>query len=224
MSWGMYVDIYVRNNKNEWTCKAANMSADFLKNLCDIRGQLSDKIVQYYLSKNESFEKAFHSNDGMEKKYLFSIPRDKAPYVPLDKVLTVSKERAEELKKYKISDTDFKSLTTDGVGVYVNEKCDHSLKYGSFYNVHSFAEYRDNLQKEYDDLIIKRKNFKDLKKSLNYLKLNEDEKENVNSEYSYIDDDIDEILYKLHSAIGMVVLLNFYEQYDDEAVAYIYSE
>lgn len=223
MSWGMYVDVYVRNDKDEWTCKAANMSADFLKSLCDIRGRLSDKIAQYFLSKNESFEKAFHSNDEMEKKYLFSIPKDKTSYVPLDKVLTVSKERAEELKKYKISDTDLNSLK-DGVGVYVNEKYDHSLKHGSFYNVHSFAEYRDSLQREYDNLILKRKEFEDLKKSLDYLKLNEDEKENVNSEYSYIDDDIDETFYKLHSAIGMVVLLNFYEQYDEEAVAYIYSE
>ena len=93
-------------------------------------------------------------------------------------------------------------------------------------------------------LYYKKFEWENLKKSLEYLKLSNEEKENVCSEYEYLDEDIGDTEYKLDSFNYFIHLFEYMEDdmwytkefkyfdenedydngtYDSEIVMYMYS-
>lgn len=231
MSWGFGIDIYTNRNGN-WTAKAQGLNADFLKSISGIRGSLDEEIPPVW-NKDEILQAECHKTDTMEKAYQFTISKEDAAKV-LKKVLgnEIDCNTEEEVKQYEQYRLDDATVLNDAVehknntvAVYLIEnvsRYDHNQGY--FYNVDSFVSYRDKLLQKYKELLKSQFDFERLKSSLDYLKLSSEEKENVLSEFNYTEDDIQETEYKIDAVVGIINILNFYEQFDDEVIAYIYYE
>lgn len=231
MSWGFGIDIYTKKN-GSWTTKAQGLNADFLKSISEIRGSLDEEIPSVW-NKDDNLQVECHKTDTTEKTYQFTISKEDAAKV-LKKVLgdeidCNTKEEVKRYEKYRLDDTtvlnDAVEHKNNTVAVYLLEnvsRYDHNQGY--FYNVNSFISYRDKLIQKYKELLKSQFDFERLKSSLDYLKLNSEEKENVLSEFSYTENDIQETEYKIDAVVGIINILNFYEQFDDEVIAYIYYE
>lgn len=225
MSWGVYTDIFVKKD-GKWSNVAFGKNTDFLKNLCEYRERLSDDIIPIDAPK-DLIEYA-HSFDTEKEEYATFVKKVRIP-TEEDKLVLPK----EEIKKYSNDEPDIKEyLATPEeernkkyVELYYKVKISHFDDNGNFYNIGSFASVRDKLEREYKDILKKKFKYEELKSSLDYLKLSDEEKENVNSEYDYLDEELEETEYKLNAAISIISILDFFDDYKtDEVVAYIAAD
>ena len=96
---------------------------------------------------------------------------------------------------------------------------------GDFYDSDSFYRYADKVFEQLKKLIADKADWERTQKSLEYLSLDPEAKQNVMDEFSYLDEEIVETLSRYDAAISMANILVFYEkEYGIKAVAYMYGD
>jgi len=95
---------------------------------------------------------------------------------------------------------------------------------GHFYNMSTFRNYANKLRDEYNALILKKGRMQRIQNSLKYMALSEERKENVLSEYEYLDEEIEDTENKLNACLYVIGILEYYDDFDNRAYVYIYSE
>lgn len=127
------------------------------------------------------------------------------------------------------------------VNIYIKVTKTHN---GNFYDINSFISKRKELEDKMKKLYYKKFEWENLKKSVEYLKLSNEEKENICSEYEYLDEDIEDIEYGLDSCNYFIHLFEYMENdmwytkefksfdenvsfddgtYDSEIIMWVYS-
>ena len=249
MSWYIGVDIYTKKKNENW--KPAMISNYWLmaKNLCDSRGALSSEIESAKLSDTDRkcLEDVERLNNIIEDELVATIHKESwksiieepgfrfhtsAPeggglaqfYIDFD-----DNEAAKIAEGYDVDPKEYIEASADKresdyISIYRKKITPRGYN-GDFYDAKSFYGYASKVFDHLEELLAKKTEYKNLQKSLDYMKLSEEEKENVNSEYECLDEDIEEYRCKYEAAISMANILDFYQKdYDDEVVAYIYGD
>lgn len=243
MSWDLNADIYVKNCSN-WKCLAHDKNINTLKIISDARGDfLSEEISDASIGKEdrniidrimEQFNPTVYDFVGLFTKEVFENLdvrtrfenwEDGSGYV-------VSNEDAEKIgtlvvpvgECMKMSEEERNSL----ISVYTSHTEERGYGRGKFYREQDFSSYLVKKETEYNKLLEKKFRLDSLLYSVDYLKLNDEEKEtvkeNIDSNYEYIDDSLDEIKSQIYAANSAMAIIDFFNNYEyDDIVMYIYA-
>lgn len=94
---------------------------------------------------------------------------------------------------------------------------------GAYYDVSSFVELKKEIVDQFKELIVKKDHFDKLRQSLEYLRLSPDEKQNVLDEEDSVVEELLNVESKLEALTSIIAVLDVYAEYDEFAVAFIYS-
>ena len=241
MSWYMCMDIYTKKKGYDWQNKVNSVEYSWLKNLCGSRGCLDETIPAAKLSdedheilKKMTREYDYHSYDyfGSVTKETFATFDFPTKFIEdnengIKPGYLVSKENAEKI--YCVSPEEYLNTPTEEldqkyIKIYTESFTERGYGHGEFYTVDCFYNLRETLLEDYKKVIKKQYDWEKLQNSLNYLKLSEEEKENVSLQFEYLDEEIEEIENKLISINQVISVLQLFEDYDTQVVAFIYSD
>ena len=209
-----------------------------LKNLCDTRGTLMQEITTSNLDDVdlESLNVLVHEHDRHDFKYRGCLKKE--DWEKLDvKSRVICEEGTAKDCGILIDESDVKKITfasasdymndtnkDDYVNIYTESVEERGYGQGQFYDQNSFYSLEKDLKKKYKELIIKRYEWERMKTSLEYCKLSDEEKENVSSEFEYLDEDIQETEFQIIAINQFCGILEMYGDYDTKVVAYIYCD
>lgn len=241
MSWYMCMDIYTKKKGYDWQNKVNSVEYSWLKNLCGSRGYLDETIPTAKLSDedHEILKKMTREYDYHSYNYFGSVTKE--TFATLDfptKFIEdnengikpgylVSKENAEKIScapSDKVLNTLKEELDQKYIKIYTESFTERGYGRGEFYTVDCFYNLRETLLEDYKKVIKKQHDWEKLQNSLNYLKLSEEEKENVSLQFEYLDEEIEEVENKLVSINQVIGALQLFEDYDTQVVAFIYSD
>lgn len=220
MSWYVGADIYVKENDN-WKSVVENKFYLLFKNLCETRGSFYEELQPAAISKDdkEVLKKLLEKHITYEETFVGYVKEDDLKEFKIEKKENKFFIGEEDVCKI-YNKTSFKK--EDGlIDLYYMRKEDRGHG-GDFFDINSFL----NLKRKFKDELSKYK--KSLKKqskiknSIEYLKLSEEEKENVNDSFfisEEIVEDIKSIIKALDTAIS---LLDFFEE--DNALMYLFID
>lgn len=240
MSWGMFVDIYVKKD-GKWTCKEVSKNFDTLKSLCDYRETLSEEISTAHLADEDKkvLQDFLEQNKWENHNYIDSLTPEN--FEKLD-APTHFEEWAGGQKGYVLNDvSDKKKVEELGLGekilqvdrkslyeIYYISKEERGYGKGDFYREGAFRDFLEKREIKLLDLLKQKFELTEKQNSLEYLKLSSEEKENVdeslNDKLSYLDEEIEEAQQECRAASAMAGILDFYCEFADDAVAYIFGE
>lgn len=242
MSWYMCMDIYTKKKGCDWQNKVNSVEYSWLKNLCDYRSYLDKAIPAAKLSDEdrEVLKKMTREYDYHSYNYFGSVTKE--TFATFDFPTTfitdeehgnkpgylVSKENAEKIScvsPEEYLNTPTEELDQKYIKIYTESFTERGYGYnGEFYTVDCFYNLRETLLEDYKKVIKKQHDWEKLQNSIDYLKLSEEEKENVSSQFEFLDEEIEEIENKLISINQVIGALQLFEDYDTQVVAFIYSD
>lgn len=234
MSWSMFMGVVAYDEKTK-ECKVLSdiQEAWFLKNLCDTRCMLCDDIESENLP-----ESAYEVIDKYTSyDYVGTYRVEDIEQRMLEKVNDYNYGEAYMIKRDANSRNEYlKAIKDKGEVDYYERiksvKSDFIVivepvlksRGGHFYSSRTFRDlvkkYRDN----YDTLMQKKAQMKQITSSLKYLALNDKAKENVMSEYTYLDDEIEETVSSLEACLYTIGVLEYFDDYEYKCYAYIYGD
>lgn len=127
-------------------------------------------------------------------------------------------------------DVELKDLTPDK---YVNvfySKEEH--RRGDFYRIDNFIQYKKQLEEKLSESLQKQYKWNSIRDSFEYLKASNEEKENINEEFSYLDESIEDYKNQIESCQHFISIFNWFgdskfyhdSEYERDCVCYIFSE
>ena len=133
-----------------------------------------------------------------------------------------SPEDADDPSHQSIIYDDFENMSIEEkhqkyIYVYYSKK---NEKNGSFYGPSSFYEYKEQLERELDEVNKKEFLWNNMQQSLDYLKLSNEEQENVASNFDYLKEDKEDIMGKIAACNYFITL----SQWFDDDRSYDYEE
>ena len=230
MSWSVFMGIVNYDEKTkQYEVTSALREMYCLKTLCESRCVLDDNIEAV------SLPKEVYNLVGEYKYYeVYKVlKRDLLDFdclVKLDRYGDNAYKIAMGCESYKsflesIEEDDYKVRMESNPDDYVAIYDEHTeVHKGQFFKASSFHTYADKLQDEYDKLVLKKGRMQRIQNSLKYMALNDERKENVMSEYNFLDDEIDDVLGKISACLYVIGVLEYYDEWDKPAYAFIYSE
>jgi hypothetical protein len=235
------MDIYTKKKDGCWQNKVNSVEYYWLKSLCGSRGYLSASIPTAKLSdedheilKTLTREYDYHSYDyfGSVTKETFESLDFPTRFVEdkengIKPGYLVSKENAEKISCVSPEEwlnTPTEELDTKYIKIYTESFTERGCGRGDFYTVDCFYDLRETILEDYKKVIAKQHDWEKLQGSLDYLKLSEEEKENVSSQFEYLDEEIEEIENRLVAINQVIGALQLFEDYDTQVVAFIYSD
>jgi len=241
MSWYMCMDIYTKKKDDCWQNRINSVEYSWLKNLCDSRGCLDEAIPTAKLSDEDheilkalTREYDYHSYDyfGSVTKETFASLDFPTRFIEdeengIKPGYLVSKENAEKISCVSPEEwlnTPTEELDTKYIKIYTESFTERGYGRGEFYTVDCFYNLRETILEDYKKVIEKQHDWEKLQNSLDYLKLSEEEKENVSSQFDYLDEEIEEVETRLISINLVIGALQLFEDYDTQVVAFIYSD
>lgn len=220
MSWYVGADIYIKEN-DSWKSVVENKFYLPFKNLCETRGSFYEELESAVLSKDdkEVLKKLLEKHITYEETFVGYIKEDDLKDFKVEK-----KENKFFIKEKDVckiyNKTSFKK--EDGlIDLYYMRKEDRGHS-GDFFDINSFL----NLKRKFKDELskykkaIKKQN--EIKNSIEYLKLSEKEKENVNDSFFISKEYIEDIKYIIKALDTAISLLDFFEE--DDAVMYLFID
>ena len=237
MSWYMCFDIYTKT-KGVWTNRIHDKDFSMLKNLCDTRGTLMQEITTSNLDDVdlENLNVLVHEYDRHDSEYRGCLKREEWEKLDI-KSRVICEEGTAKDCGILIDESDVKKITfasasdymndtnkDDYVNIYTESVEERGYGQGQFYDQNSFYSLEKDLKKKYKELIIKRYEWERMKTSLEYCKLSDEEKENVSSEFEYLDEDIQETEFQIIAINQFCGILEMYSDYDTKVVAYVYCD
>lgn len=125
---------------------------------------------------------------------------------------------AEEMERYsKLTKEEKIKENSEYLNVYLEHPV---YRRGVFFDSSSFNRVIEDTKEQLKNIILKKREWEELQKTIDYLKLSEEEKENVASSYIYDVEDEDNYLeYRLESALKMKHLCETLEAY-----MFVYSD
>ena len=241
MSWYMCMDIYTKKKDDCWQNKVNSVEYSWLKSLCDTRGYLNDSIPTAKLSDedHEILKKMTRDYDYHSYDYFGSVTKETFENLDVptkfieDKEngiksgYLVAKENTEKISCVSPEEwlnTPTKELDEKYVKIYTESFTERGCGHGEFYTVDCFYNLREKTLEDYKKVITKQYEWEKLQSSLDYLKLSDEEKENVSSQFEYLDEEIAETENKLVAINQIIGVLEFFSEYDNEVVAFIYCD
>lgn len=220
MSWYVGADIYVKENDN-WKSVVENKFYLLFKNLCETRGSFYDELEPAAISKDdkEALKKLLEKHITYEETFVGYIKEDDLKDFKIEKKENKFFIGEEDVCKI-YNKTSFKK--EDGlVDLYCMRK-ENRGHGGDFFDINSFL----NLKRKFKDELskykkaIKKQN--EIKNSIEYLKLSEKEKENVNDSFFISKECIEDIKYIIKALNTAISLLDFFEE--DDVVIYLFID
>jgi hypothetical protein len=235
------MDIYTKKKGCDWQNKANSVEYSWLKSLCDSRGCLDEAIPTAKLSdedheilKKMTREYDYHSYDyfGSVTKEAFATLDFPTRFVAdeengIKPGFLVSKEDAEKISCVSADywlNTPTEELDTKYIKIYTESFTERGYGRGCFYTIDCFYNLREAILENYKKVIAQQHDWENLQNSLDYLKLSEEEKENVSSQFEFLDEEIEFIENKLVAINQVIGVLQFFENFEVEVVAYIYCD
>lgn len=241
MSWYMCMDIYTKKKGCDWQNKANSVEYSWLKSLCDLRGCLDEAIPTAKLSDedHEILKKMTREYDYHNYDYFGSVTKE--TFAALDfptrfvadenhgikPGYLVGKEDTKKISCVSVDDwinTPTVELDEKYIKIYTESFAERGNGRGGFYTVDCFYGLREAILENYKKVIAKQQGWEELQNSLDYLKLSDEEKENVSSQFEYLDEEIEEVENKLVAINQVIGVLQFFEDFEVEVVAYIYYD
>lgn len=220
MSWYVGADIYVKEN-DTWKSVVENKFYLLFKNLCETRGSFYEELQPAAISKDnkEALKKLLEKHITYEENFV--------GYIKEDDLKDFKVER--KANKFFISEEDVCKIYNkatfkkedDLAELYYTRK-ENRGHGGDFFDINSFL----NLKRKFKDELskykkaIKKQN--EIKNSIEYLKLSENEKENVNDSFFISKEYIEDIKYIIKALDTAISLLDFFEE--DDAVMYLFID
>lgn len=238
MSWYMFMDIYSRENGN-WKCEIANKEYYPLKSLCGNRGLLVDEITTVKPADKEALDALQHEHDYRNHIYIGSVSPTNWANLDVPTVLetwaeghasgyVVDEKYLEKVEKSCEDPQVLLTLSEEERSTYINvyyvKQEERGYGHGCYYNAGSFTEYIRKEKEELKVLTKKKKTWDKIRNSMDYMKLSSEEKSNVEEDFLYLDDAIQEVEAQLKAAENVVTILDFFSDYDKEVVAFIFSD
>ena len=241
MSWYMCMDIYTKKKGCDWQNKVNSVEYSCLKNLCGSRGCLDETIPVAKLSDedHEILKKMTREYDYHSYDYFGSVTKE--TFATFDFPTTfitdeehgnkpgylVSKENAEKIScisPEEYLNTPTEELDQKYIKIYTESFTERGYERGEFYTVDCFYNLLETILKNYKKVIEKQHDWEKLQNSLDYLKLSEEEKENVSSQFEYLEEEIEYVKNNLVAINQVIGALQLFEDYDTQVVAFIYSD
>ena len=238
MSWYMFFDIYTKKKDSDWVCQLHGVEYSQLKSLCDNRGCLSDSIsptklgdVDYKTLKELTRDYDYHEfvYQGCLRSEDWKDTDVRSVVIETDDKrggLLVDKENLSKIKFLDVK--DFMMLSEaekkSCVNIYTEKYTERGDGRGEFYSISSFSEIKDKIFNKLEELFAKKSRWKALQESLDYLKLSSEEKQNVSDEYEWLDEEIEHVENKLASVSQIIGVMEAFNDFNTEVVAYIYSD
>lgn len=242
MGWCVGMDIYVKKEKEDWKAEVISNYWFRAKTLCSLRGTLDDDIEEASLTKEDrdALELLEKKNDITVNDYVATVSKEdweklnEEPgfessfngdenrfYISCAFEETVKKHQADGVVILKTPENEREKKF---VSVYKKNKISRGYN-GNFYDSSSFFHYADKVLERLKELIVDKAIWQKTRKSLDYLKLSLEEKQNVDEEFQYIEEEIEETLSKYNAAISVAGVLEFYEkECYTSVVAYMYGD
>lgn len=231
MSWSMYMGVVGETNGTYFKIMD-DKELYALKCLCDYRETLNDDFETENLPEDISKEMGqFFVWD-----YVKSVKKDS---IDMSKLKPIDREGyldsytwADDVDQaYKdeilnLTEPDIREhIKPENKGKYLSimEKVPRSHR-GSFYSYKTFRDALKKYQEEYNKAIIKKEKWNRIENSLKYQALDTEKKENIMSEYSYIDEEIETADAKVEACEYVLGILDYLSDYDVDTYAYIYGE
>ena len=241
MSWYMCMDVYTKKKGYDWQNKVNSAEFSCLKSLCGSRGYLDEAIPTANLSdedreilKKMTREYDYHSYNyfGSVTKETFATLNVPTTFIVDEKHgikpgYLVSKENAEKISYVssdKVLNTPKEELDKKYIKIYTESFTERGYGRGEFYTVDCFYNLRETILEDYKKVIKKQHDWEKLQNSLDYLKLSYEEKENVSSQFEDLDEELDEVENRLVSINQIIGVLQLFEDYDTQVVAFVYSD
>lgn len=241
MSWYMCMDIYTKKKGCDWQNKVNSIEYSCLKNLCGSRGCLDETIPAAKLSDedHEILKKMTREYDYHSYDYFGSVTKE--TFATFDFPTTfitdeehgnkpgylVSKENAEKISCVSPEEylkTPTEELDQKYIKIYTESFTERGYGRGEFYTVDCFYNLLETILENYKKVIEKQHDWEKLQNSLDYLKLSEEEKENVSSQFEYLEEEIEYAENNLVAINQVIGALQLFEDYDTQVVAFIYSD
>lgn len=223
MSVDFFIDILTKEN-NIWKLEANSKCFNVLKNLSIFRGEINEDIKRAQISK-EDLDAIKHFREYDELTDLGFVKNDSEIAKKAIKQKIDGREiyLVDENEKFTpLSFAEEKKLPiTSMVSIYTHKR---KVRDGEYFDMNSFIDWKRKQENELDKLLTKKYSFDKIEETLDYLKLSEDEKTNVLSEKDSLEDDIFEKKSQIFACSEMIGILNFFEQFSDNCIAFIYSE
>lgn len=244
MSWYIGVDIYVKEENKDWKAEMISNYWLIAKALCSNRGTLDSTITPALLSDEDrkELEKLESQNNVAENDLVATVRKsdwEKIVDEPGFSHYTatngsevsffVDDKSATIAKKYDVNSAEYLNAVADKkekefLHIYQRKIIPRGYG-GNFYDANSFSAFAEKKYNELASLIAKKARWEKIKSSFRYLKLSDEEKENVDSAFEYLDEDIVDCRSKYEAAISMMNILDFYESKSEtQAVAYMFGD
>ena len=139
----------------------------------------------------------------------------------------VSKENAEKIScvsPEEYLNTPTEELDQKYIKIYTESFTERGYGRGEFYTAGCFYNLLETILENYKKVIEKQHDWEKLQNSLDYLKLSEEEKENVSSQFEYLEEEIEYVKNNLVAINQVIGALQLFEDYDTQVVAFIYSD
>lgn len=238
MSWYMMFDIYSKKKGSDWQNEFHCIEYHWLKNLTDTRGVLSSSISPLELDDLEyiALKKLTRNYDYHNFKYQGCLKVSDFRDIDVKSLVIETDDKKGgilvkecDLNKFPfISANDYMKFSDEEkascVNIYTEEYTERGCGHGNFYSVSSFYLFRDKCFEKLKELYAKQRRWKEIKESFDYMKLNSEEKENVENEFLYLDEEIEEAESELISVNQFIGVMEAFGDFDKEVVAYIYSD
>lgn len=150
---------------------------------------------------------------------VFETVTDALKFIP-EEIKVYSKTEVERLQNNNQSTNSEYILLEDFVDMspeekqakYINVYYKHKNNYnGKFYDYKSFIDKKKELDAEYKKHLEKKFFSENLLKSLDYMKLSEEEKENVNETFLYVDENIEETEAQIAACNYFITLVSWFD-------------
>lgn len=241
MSWEINFDLYEKNGdnwKNIFHDKNYNAFKNFSEYRCDIslfskaKLEKDDEITLKDLLKEYNYTNYEYVGAITKESY---ANLDVKTHIELDgkeQHIVISDEDKSKIKEISIPVENYIKMSTEErnslISLCVVRTEERGNGNGAFYRVDTFYDILKTEKEKYLHLLEQKFRYENLKFSIDYLKLEEEERERVceeiNSNCENLVDDISETEQKLSALNGMISIMEIALQDGDDAVVYIYSE
>ena len=234
MSWSMYMGMIAYDeDKKEYRVLSEIKEMWHLKNLCDTRCMLRDELEPECLPKDAySIIDTYKSYD-----YVGTYNHEDVDMRMLEPVSDYNYGQAYIIKGDSDAHDEYLShLKNMGEVDYYerikNKQTDYVViveptwksRGGHFYSIKTFRDLADKLRMEYNEVILKKDRMKRMTSSLKYQALNNKAKNNVLSEYSYIDDEENEVTANLEACLFTIGIMEYFDDYKLKCYAYVHGD
>lgn len=241
MSWCINFDLYTKKGNN-WKNVFHDKNYDALKVFSTYRGDIENFSETYLVEEDkEILNTLIREYDYTDYVCIGSLTKE--TYANLDvktrieanegkRYIVVSEEDEEKVKEVSISSDNYLKLSKEErdvlIDLYVVKTEQRGYGKGIFCRIDTFIKLLNTEKENYIKLLNQKFRYENLKFSVDYLKLDEEEKgrveEEINSNCEGLDEQISEVEQKLSALNGMIAILEVAYQDNNDAVIYIYSE